>query len=41
MKLNMKMEVLTLEAEKAFDTVNHDIMFNKLYRMAWKEICEL
>ena len=28
-KLNMELEVLTLDAEKAFDTVNHDIMFNK------------
>ena len=28
----MGLELLTLVAEKAFDTVNHDIMFNKLYQ---------
>jgi hypothetical protein len=37
----MELEVLILDAEKTFDTVNHDIMFNKLYRMVWKEICGL
>jgi hypothetical protein len=28
----MELEIFTLDAEKAFDTVNHDIMFNKLYQ---------
>jgi hypothetical protein len=28
----MELEVLTLDAEKAFDTFNHDIMFSKLYQ---------
>jgi hypothetical protein len=27
----MDLELLTVDAEKAFDTVNHDIMLNKLY----------
>jgi hypothetical protein len=29
--LNQDLELLTVDAEKAFDTVNHDIMLNKLY----------
>jgi hypothetical protein len=28
----MELEELTLDAEKAFNPVNHDIMFNKLYQ---------
>ena len=30
-KINRDLELLTVDAEKAFDTVNHDIMLNKLY----------
>jgi hypothetical protein len=30
-KFNRDLELLTVDAEKAFDTVNHDIMLNKLY----------
>ena len=30
-KFNQDLELLTVDAEKAFDTVNHDIMLNKLY----------
>jgi hypothetical protein len=29
--LNQDLELLAVDAEKAFDTVNHDIMLNKLY----------
>jgi hypothetical protein len=29
--LNQDLELLTVDAEKAFDSVNHDIMLNKLY----------
>jgi hypothetical protein len=39
--MEMELEVLTLDAEKAFDTVNHDIMFKNFIRMVWKEICGL
>ena len=30
-KINRDLELLTVDAEKAFDTVNHDIVLNKLY----------
>ena len=30
-KFNRDLELLTVDAEKACDTVNHDIMLNKLY----------
>jgi hypothetical protein len=30
-KFNRDLELLTVDAEKAFDTFNHDIMLNKLY----------
>jgi hypothetical protein len=30
-KFNQDLEFLAVDAEKAFDTVNHDIMLNKLY----------
>ena len=30
-KFNRDLELLTVDAEKEFDTVNHDIMLNKLY----------
>ena len=30
-KFNRDLELLAVDAEKAFDTVNHDIMLNKLY----------
>jgi hypothetical protein len=33
-KINRDLELLTVDAEKAFDTVNHDIMLNKL-RTQW------
>jgi hypothetical protein len=29
-KFNQDLELLTVDAEKAFDTVNHDIMLNKI-----------
>ena len=41
LNMEMELEVLTLDAEKAFDTVNHDIMFKNFIRMVWKEICGL